>query len=71
MTQPQYPRVAWTGDVDGSTYRVVDAGPGLDPRLKVEVRGSADAMGARGWQPFEPIPRRVFEQMLIAAHVVP
>jgi hypothetical protein len=71
MTQPTYPRVAWTGVIDNETYRVVDNGIGADPRLVVELRQQADAMGARGWSRFEPIPRRVFEQMLIAAKVVP
>jgi hypothetical protein len=70
MTQSGYPRIAWTGLIDDNTYRVVDTGPGAPERLIVEMRGSPDAMGAPHWSRFEPIPRRVFEQMLIAARVI-
>lgn len=70
MTQLVAPRVVWTGQIDTETYRVVDLGVGAPERLIVEIRGSADAMGNRGWQRFEPIPRHVFEAMLIAARVI-
>jgi hypothetical protein len=70
MTQPTFPRVVWNGNIEDNTYRVVDLGPQSTERLVVEMRAGPDAMGGRGWQRFEPIPRNVFEQMLIAARVV-
>jgi hypothetical protein len=69
MTQP-VPRVVWTGAIETDTYRVVDQGPGSPTRLIVEIRGPADAMGGRGWNRFDPIPRHIFEQLLIAAKVI-
>jgi len=70
MSSPTYPRQIWIGEIDALTYRVVDLGPGTAERLVVESRQPPDALGGRGWTRFEPIPRRVFEQMLIAARVV-
>jgi hypothetical protein len=62
--------VLWSGAIDTSTYRVVDLGAGQNPRLVVEVQSPPDAMGARGWSPFDPIPRPVFEQLLVKSGVV-
>jgi hypothetical protein len=62
--------VLWSGQIDASTYRVVDLGAGGNPRLIVEVQGPPDAMGGRGWAPFDPIPRPVFEQLLVKSGVV-
>lgn len=62
--------VLWSGAIDAATYRVVDLGAGQTPRLVVEIQGQADAMGGRGWQAFDPIPRPVFEQLLIRSGVV-
>jgi hypothetical protein len=69
MTQPAA-RVAWQGQIAGATYRVIDLGAGLTPRVMVEIQAPADAMGGHGWQRFEPIPRDIFEAMLIAAGVI-
>lgn len=54
----------------GTPTRVVDLGTGLTPRLIVEIQGGADAMGGRGWSGMDPIPRAVFEALLIQAGVV-
>jgi hypothetical protein len=62
--------VLWTGPIDNATYRVVDLGAGVNPRLVVEVQGPTDAMGGKGWAPFDPIPRPVFEQLLVKSGVV-
>lgn len=70
MTQLQ-PRVIWTGPVDGMAMRVVDLGPAAAERLIVEIEQPPDAMGSRGWARMDPIPRRVFERMLVQAGVVP
>jgi hypothetical protein len=58
------------GVVDANTYRVVDLGAPAVPRLLVEIQQTPDAMGARGWSRFDPIPTTVFSAMLIAAGVV-
>lgn len=63
-------QVIWTGDVQGATVRVVDAGAGSAERLIIEVRGSADAMGGRGWTRQDLITRAQFEALLIGAGVV-
>ena len=62
--------ILWTGTIDQTTYRVVDAGSGNNPRLTVESRGQADAMGVQGWQRFEPIPTKVFEGILFSSGVL-
>jgi hypothetical protein len=64
------PRVIWNGEVDAQRYRVVDLGGSAEQRLIVEIQGLPDAMGARGWSRYEPIQRRVFEQMLLQAGLV-
>jgi hypothetical protein len=62
--------ILWSGPIDTATYRVVDLGAGQVPRLLVEVQAPPDAMGGRGWTAFEPIPRAVFEQLLLKSGVV-
>jgi hypothetical protein len=62
--------VLWTGQIAEGGFRVVDMGAGQTPRLIVEQQSPADAMGGHGWNRFEPIPRDVFEGILIAAGVV-
>jgi len=64
------PRIIWTGEIDGQTYRVIDLGPNLIPRLEVEIQQGPDAMGARGWSRFDPIPTTVFSRMLLDSGVV-
>lgn len=70
MTLPTLPRAIWTGVIDDVTYRVVDFGAAAVDRLHVEQLGSPDRLGAARWTDLDPIPRRVFERMLIAARVV-
>lgn len=62
--------VIFSGTVLGQVTRVVDLGAGTNPRLVVELQLPPDAMGGRGWGMLDPIPRTVFEALLIAAHVV-
>jgi hypothetical protein len=62
--------VKWTGAIDGQTYRVIDQGVGVNPRVAVEIRSAPDLMGGMGWGRFDPIPTAVFSAMLIAAGVV-
>ena len=62
--------IIWTGTIDGSTYRVVDGGSQLVPRLQVEIRQQPDLMGVQGWGRFDPIPTAVFSRMLLDAGVV-
>lgn len=62
--------VIFSGNIIGQTTRVVDRGAGAAPRLIVEIRANADAMGGFGWVSMDPIPRDAFEALLIAAHVV-
>lgn len=62
--------VIFSGLVAGNTMRVVDAGAGANPRITVEMRSPADAMGTQGWGRFDPIPTPVLEALLIAAHVI-
>lgn len=62
--------VIWTGQVEGKTTRVVDAGAGAPERLIIEVQAAADAMGARGWSRQDLITRAQFEALLIGAGIV-
>jgi hypothetical protein len=62
--------VIWSGDVQGATVRVVDAGAGAAERLIIEVRGPADAMGGRGWNRQDLITRAQFESLLLGAGIV-
>lgn len=62
--------VLFSGPVTGNTLRVVDLGAGTTPRIVVEVRLPADAMGGLGWSPFDPIPRATLEALLLAAGVI-
>lgn len=62
--------VLWSGLIGTDTYRVVDLGAGTTPRLVVEVQAATDAMGGHGWNRFDPIPRDVFEALLIRSGVV-
>jgi|GEM_PF-3047449 len=64
------PRIIWTGVIDDQTFRVIDLGPNLIPRLEVEILGSPDAMGTPRWNRFDPIPTTVFSRMLIDSGVV-
>lgn len=54
----------------GTTTRVVDLGAGTNPRLVVEIQQFADAMGGRGWSALDPVPRAVFEALLVQSGVV-
>jgi hypothetical protein len=62
--------VLFSGPVVGLTLRVVDNGTGATPRIVVEQRQPADAMGGLGWAPFDPIPRATLEALLLASHVI-
>lgn len=62
--------VIWTGVVEGNTFRVLDLGAAVNPRLEVEIQQQPDGMGQRGWSRFDPIPTSVFSAMLIQAGVV-
>lgn len=62
--------ILFSGLVDGQTIRVVDKGSGAQPRLVVEQRQPADAMGTFGWSLVDPISRQTFEALLIGAGVV-
>jgi hypothetical protein len=62
--------IIWTGAIQNQTLRVVDLGVGSAPRLIVEQRQPPDAMGGMGWVPMDPIPRSVFEGILLASGVV-
>ena len=64
------PAVIWSGAVEGNTFRVIDLGVQIVPRLEVEIQQGPDAMGGRGWSRFDPIPTNVFSAMLIASGVV-
>jgi hypothetical protein len=69
MTAP-LPRAVWQGPLPQGTFRVVDLGVSANPRLVVERQNDPDSLGGRGWTRFEPIPRDVFEAMLIQAGVI-
>ncbi len=62
--------VIFSGPVGGQTMRVVDMGAGQLPRVVVELMQPADAMGARGWAPLDPIPGLTLGALLLAAHVI-
>lgn len=62
--------VIFSGLVGQQTLRVVDMGTGVAPRIIVEQRQSADAMGGFGWSIMDPIPRATLEQLLLASHVI-
>lgn len=62
--------VIFSGVVLTNTMRVVDNGTGTAPRIIVEVRQPADAMGGFGWSPFDPIPRATLEALLLASGVI-
>jgi BMFP domain-containing protein YqiC len=62
--------VIWQGTIQGTQHRVVDQGAGAAERLITEVQGAPDAMGGRGWNRLDPIPRAVFESMLVQSGVV-
>lgn len=62
--------VIFSGVVLGQMMRVVDKGAGLAPRLVIEQRSGADAMGTFGWSTVDPISRALFEALLLASGVV-
>jgi hypothetical protein len=62
--------IIFSGLVLTNTLRVVDLGVGQVPRIIVEQRQPADAMGGFGWTQLEPIPRATLEALLLAAHVI-
>jgi hypothetical protein len=62
--------VIFSGAVQANTMRVVDMGAGQTPRIIVEIRQPADAMGGMGWGQLDPIPRGTLEALLLAAHVI-
>jgi hypothetical protein len=62
--------VIFNGVVLANTMRVVDMGAGQNPRVIVEIRQPADAMGGQGWAGLDPIPRATLEALLLAAHVI-
>ena len=62
--------IAWSGAIKGQAHRVIDMGANAVERLIVEVQSQPDAMGGRGWQRLDPIPRDIFEAMLLQSGVV-
>jgi hypothetical protein len=62
--------ILFNGLVLSNTLRVIDMGAGATPRIIVEQRWAADAMGGFGWSSLDPIPRATLEALLLAAHVI-
>lgn len=63
-------RVAWTDQVNDVTYRAVDLGAGMTPRLVFEMRAGPDAMGGWSWSRADPLPVAVTEAILIKLGVL-